>query len=63
MVLFANLPKGTLRPMSKGIESDKLAMVLLWVCGGTFHTFLNALLQATHKSLTADPYKNHRGAP
>ncbi len=49
--------------MSKGIESDKSAMVLLWVCGGTFHTFLNALRRAKHKSLSADQYKNHRGAP
>ncbi len=48
--------------MSKGIESDKSAIVLLMVCGGTFYTFLNALRHATHTSLTADPYKNQSRA-
>ncbi len=43
------------RLMSKGTQSEKSAKVLLWVCGGTLHTFLNALCHATHKSLTANP--------
>ncbi len=49
--------------IAKGTASYKSAMVLLWVCGGSFHTFLNALHHATHKYLTADPYRNLRGAP
>ncbi len=45
--------------MSEDIESEKRAVVLLWVCGMTFHTSK----YFTHKSLTADPYKKIKWAP